>query len=378
VIRLAHVITGLSTGGAQTALLRLLSRMDRERFEPRVYSLSSWTGPIENEIRALGIPVTVLGMRSAIPNPFAVLELSRCLRLQRADVVQTWMYHADLVGGIAAKIASPRTPVIWGIRNGNLNPKAINARTLYVARMCARMSTWLPRVIVSCGYAASDMHSAIGYSRRKISVIPNGFELQVFRPDPDARQRVRAELGISATATLVGSVGRFHPDKDPKNFVEAAARLHRQLPDVQFLLCGKGFSADNIELAHWVESAKLNGTIRLLGERRDVPRVLAALDVAISPSRAEAFPNTVGEAMACGVPCVVTDVGDSAYIVGETGRVVPPQDPAALADGLNALLRGGSERLRALGLEARRRIEETFSIERMIRSYEETYTDVLT
>jgi len=378
VIRLAHVITGLSTGGAQTALLRLLSRMDRTRFEPHVYSLSSWTGPIENEIRALGIPIRLLNMRATIPNPAAVLELSRYLRRQRADLVQTWLYHADLVGGVAAKIASPRTAVVWGIHNGNLNPQTTNhTRTFYVARTCARISTWLPRVIVCCGYAARETHLAIGYNRQKISVIPNGFELHVFRPDPDARRRIRAELGIPPTAMLVGCVGRFHPDKDPRNFVEAAGRLHERLPDVHFVLCGSGFSAENLELARWVESAQLHGTIHLLGERRDVHHVLAALDVATSPSRAEAFPSVVGEAMACGVPCVVTDVGDSAYMVGDTGRVVPPGAPAALADALYALLGDGSERLRALGAAARRRVEEAFSIERMIRSYEQTYTDVL-
>ena len=149
------------------------------------------------------------------------------------------------------------------------------------------------------------------------------------------------------------------------------------MPDVHFLLCGKGFDAANGELARWIESSTLSGVLHLLGERRDVPQVLAALDVATSPSRAEGFPNAVGEAMACGVPCVVTDVGDSAFIVGATGQVVPPEAPEALADAWYSLLTAGRPRLCALGLEARRRIEATFSIERMVRAYEETYTAVL-
>ena len=376
-IRVAHVITGLATGGAEATLLRLLSHTNRERFDPQVYSLSDISGPIESEIRALRIPVHSLRMRVAVPSPLPVLELSRLLRLQRPDVVQTWMYHADLVGGIAAKMASPRIPVIWGIRHGNPDPQTIKPRTMYVARMCAKMSPWLPRVIVACGYAARDMHLAIGYDRTRISVIPNGFDVHVFRPDPDARHRIRAELGVSPTAVLIGCVSRFHSDKDPKNFVDAAARLHARLHDVRFVLCGQGLSPMNLELAQWIESARLTGAVHLLGERRDVPQVLTALDVATSPSRTEGFPNAVGEAMACGVPCVVTNVGDSALLVGKTGRVVPPQDSAALADAWYVLLAEGSERLRALGLEARQRIETTFSVERMIRAYEAVYAGTL-
>jgi glycosyltransferase involved in cell wall biosynthesis len=373
-IRLAHVITGLGTGGAETTLLRLLSHMNRERFDPCVYSLSVSSGPIESEIRTLGIPVRSFRMSATVPNPLPVLALSRSLHRQRADVVQTWMYHADLVGGVAARMASRETPVIWGIRNGNLNPRALKPRTMHFARACAWMSTRLPRVIVCCGYAARDMHSAIGYDRNRISVIPNGFDVHVFRPDPDARRGIREELGIPSTTMLVGCVGRFHPDKDPRNFVDAAAQLHAQRPDVHFLLCGRGLDDANRELAQWIDTGELRGVVHLLGERRDVPRVLAALDLATSPSRAEAFPNVVGEAMACGVPCVVTDVGDSALLVGATGRVVPPEAPAALAEMWLALLSEGSERLRALGRQARQRIEATFSIERMVRAYEAMYT----
>ena len=376
-IRLAHVITGLATGGAETTLLRLLSHTNRERFDPQVYSLSDISGPIESEIRALRIPVHSLRMRVAVPSPLPVLELSRLLRVQRPDVVQTWMYHADLVGGIAAKIASPSVPVIWGIRNGNLDPQAIKPRTMYVARMCAKMSPWLPRVIVSCGYATRELHSALGYDRTRMSVVPNGFDVQLFRPDSGARHRIRAELGVSPTTTLVGCVSRFHPDKDPRNFVDAAARLHARLPDVRFVFCGRGLNPTNPELTRWIESARLTGAVHLLGERRDVPQVLPALDLATSPSRAEGFPNAVGEAMACGIPCVVTNVGDSAFLVGPTGRVVPPRDSHALADAWYTLLAEERERLPGLGRQARQRIRTTFSVERMIRAYEAIYADAL-
>src|SRR5688572_5455667 len=255
-IRLAHVITGLATGGAETALLRLLSHTNREQFDPQVYTLSDISGPIESEIRTLSIPVHSLRMRVAAPGPLPVLELSRLLRLQRPDVVQTWMYHADLVGGIAAKVASPRIPVIWGIHHGNPAPPSIKPRTMYVAQVCATLSPWLPRAIVACGYATRDVHAALGYDRARMAVIPNGFDLQLFRPDPDSRHRIRAELGVLPTTVLVGCISRFHPDKDPRNFVEAATRLHARRPDVHFVLCGRDLSPMNGELAHRIEAAK--------------------------------------------------------------------------------------------------------------------------
>jgi len=206
-------------------------------------------------------------------------------------------------------------------------------------------------------------------------VITNGFDPAAFRPDPVARQSVRRELGTGADTPLVGLVARFDPQKNHRGFLQAAAILHTRLPGCHFLLCGADITWENPQLAQWIDASGIRDQCHLLGERSDVPRLMAALDVVSSAAAfGEAFPLVIGEAMACGVPCVVTDVGDSATIVGETGVVVPPSDPQALADGWGRLLLSMSAEERCqLGLAARRRVEERFGLERTVEQYLSLY-----
>jgi glycosyltransferase involved in cell wall biosynthesis len=373
-ISVTHIISGLSTGGAEMMLLKLLTHADRDQFESRVYCLSAEVGPIADRLEGIGVPVRVLGMSRGRPNPLDALRLSGWLSRTSPHVVQTWMYHADLVGGAAAKLAAWNVPVIWGIQNSTLDPTRSRARTIWVARACAKASTWLPETIVCCSENSRRVHAALGYADHKFRVIPNGIDLAAFRPDAEARAAVRRELGVPDDAPLVGIVARFDPQKDHRTFVEAAGRLRARLPDAHFLLCGRGATPDNRELGAWIDAAGIRGSVHLLGERTDVPRITAALDLlTLSSAFGEAFPNVLGEAMACEVVCVTTDVGDSAYIVGDTGRVVPSRDPGALADAWHSLLAGDRDALRALGRRARQRVRELFTIQRVTRAYEDTY-----
>ncbi len=376
-IRVAHIITGLDTGGAERMLLKLLTHTDRDRFDVRVYSLIP-PGLGGAPIEALGVPLETLGMRRDVPNPLAVFQLAGKLRRYRPDIVQTWMYHADLVGGVAAKLSAVGAPVVWNIRHSTFDPDQTRRRTTYVARLCAVASHWLPHTIVCCSIAAQRVHAALGYDASKIRLIPNGFDLSQFRPDSGARREIRDQLGLDATTPVIGRVGRFDPQKDHRGFVQAAAHLHRRRPDVHFVLCGLDIDANNAALTGWIRDAGLADVCHLLGYRRDAYRVLAAFDIAASSSSyGEAFPNVLAEAMACEVPCVATDVGDSAYIVGDAGTIVPPRDPIALADAWDAMLAGGPDRLRALGQAARRRVEEHFALGQVIRDYEAMYEAIV-
>jgi glycosyltransferase involved in cell wall biosynthesis len=285
------------------------------------------------------------------------------------------MYHANLVGGLAARLAGIR-PLAWGIRQSVLDPRYHKRTTIWTARLCARLSRHLPDRIVCCSEAVRRAHAAFGYETGRMVVLPNGFDLDAYRPDPAVRLSVRQELGLPEGTLLIGLVARFNPQKDHHNFMQAAALLHARLPDVHFLLCGDGVSMQNAELAQWVEEADIGPNIHLLGCRQDVPRLSAALDIASSSSYGEGFPNVVGEAMACGVPCVVTDVGDSALIVGDTGRVVPPRNPQALAEAWHDLLIAGPNYRRLLGTAARRRIQECFSLPTITRRYEQLYEEM--
>ena len=373
--KILHIIVDLDPGGAEVMLYRLLTRTDRARFASRVLSLTT-EGVVAERIRALGVTVASLGMTRGSINPIAFFRLIRLLRKERPHLIQTWMYHADLLGGVAARLAG-NIPVVWGIHHTNLDWDQNKPGTLRIARFNAFLSKYLPRRIVCCSHSTREVHARAGYADDKMVVIPNGFDLSELRPDPAARQDVRRELEVGEGAPLVGMVARFHPQKDHANFLEAAKILHGRLGDVRFLLCGDGVTCENRALSDRVRQAGLADHAHLLGVREDVPRLLAALDVAALSSVGEAFPLVLGEAMACGVPCVSTDVGDAARIIGETGQVVPPRNPAALAAAMERVLNLEPERRRELGMAARRRIEENYSLEKTAGQYEEIYREIL-
>jgi glycosyltransferase involved in cell wall biosynthesis len=369
--KMAHLITDLSTGGADMMLYKLVSSMDRDKFEMQVVSLTD-IGPIGKKIEDLGIPVRALGMKRGTPDPRMLFKLTRWLKKDRPDIIQTWMYHSDLMGGLAARLAG-RIPVVWGIHHSNLDPKGNKRTTIWTAKTCAWFSRWLPVKIVCCSEASKRVHTALGYAAEKMVVIPNGFDLNLFKPDLEEGTLVRQELGIPEDTIIIGMVGRFDPQKDHLNFIKGAALLQKKIPDVQFLLCGDDVTWGNHQLSTWIKNAGLSGYFHLLGRRNDIPRIMTALDIASSSSYGEGFPNVVGEAMACGTPCVVTDVGDSASIVGDTGIVVPPKDSNDLALAWKELIEIGKDRRQRLGDNARLRIKENFSLPSVVRRYEELY-----
>jgi glycosyltransferase involved in cell wall biosynthesis len=376
-VRIAHVITGLGLGGAETMLFKLLGAMDPAAFQPLVVSLVE-PGPMEERIAALGIRVETLSMRRGLPDPGAILRLARLLRLFKPDLVQTWMYHADLVGALAAPLAG-RPTLVWNIRQSDLDPRLSRRATRMVARAGALLSHLAPDHIICCSERARTVHRTLGYKDRIISVIPNGFDLNRFRPDRDARAALRTQFGIPSMAPLVGLVARFDPQKDVRTFLEAAALVRAVRQDCHFLLCGLGMDATNTQLRDWIGAARLADAVHLLGPRRDTPEVFAALDLLVSSSAyGEGFPNVIGEAMASGVPCAVTDVGDSALIVGDTGLSVLPRKPDSLAAAICSLLNEGPEGQTARGRAARERIAAQYDLRRVAARYAELYLSLQT
>jgi glycosyltransferase involved in cell wall biosynthesis len=375
-IKVTHVITGLETGGAEMMLYNLLSHIDRSIVETEVVSMT-YKGSVGEQIEMLGIPVRELGMERGSPNPWYVFRLAAWLRKSRPNIVQTWMYHANLVGGVAAKLIGGM-PVVWGIHASRLESRSSKRLTMWTVRASARLSASLPARIVCASRSAHRLHVDIGYDQNKMRVIPNGFDLDYFAPDRAARVSVRRELNLGDDATLIGMVARVDPQKDHGNFINAAALLRTRLPNAHFLLCGSGVTQTNPWISELVRGAGIGEKCHLLGKRDDIPRLTAALDVATTASSyGEAFPLVIGEAMACGVPCVVTDVGDSAYIVGETGRVVPVGDPHALAmEWLDVLGKSADERC-AMGKAARARIISLFSVDDVVVRYQNLYLELL-
>ncbi len=250
-MKIVHVITGLDTGGAELMLARMLERTDRSRFDSTVISLTD-IGPTGQALEAVGTPVRALGMARGVPDPRALVALTRAMREIRPDVVQTWLYHADLLGGLAAKLAGG-IPVAWGLHLGNLAPELNKRSTMLTSRACAKASRVLPTAIVCCAEATRTAHTAIGYRADKMVVIPNGFDLDRFRPDPNARESVRHELGLAPDALLIGLVARFDPQKDHKTSVRAAGLLAGLRPEARFVLCGGDVTWENQRLVAWIE-----------------------------------------------------------------------------------------------------------------------------
>ncbi len=375
-IRVLHVITTLDRGGAESMLRALLSRTDRTRFDPRAVSLLP-AGEVGEEIEAGGTPVDSLGLVRGVPDPRAVRRLTRRIDAFRPHVVQSWMYHADLLAGVAlaTRPFGIRPALAWNLRHSDLATGGHKRSTIWTARACAALSRRIPRAIVCGSRAARDAHLGLGYAADRMIVIPNGFDVARFRPDEGIRADTRRELGLGA-GPVVGHVGRFHPDKDHVGFALAAARIAERCPEVRFVLCGAGVEPGAGPMPSLLRRAGIESRCLLLGTRSDMPRIYPALDVLVSSSVSEGFPNVVGEALSCAVPCVATEVGDAGRLVDGGGRSIPPRDPKALADAVLDLLGRAPEERLAMGKAGRRRIVENYTIERSAERYMRLHGDL--
>lgn len=374
-LRICHVIHNTEFGGTETMLYKLLLQLSGQH-EMSVISLLK-CGEIGDRIRSLGIPVFAMECaRDQQPRPAGLVRLVRKLQELQPQVVQTWAYHADLCGGVAARLAT-KSAVLWNVRHGTLDPRLDSRNTLRSARLCGRLSRWVPDRILLNAHSAIDVHAQVGYQRDKMQVLPNGFDAEEFRPLEEAREEVRRELHIPADAPVVGMCGRFHPHKGQAEFVKVAKRIKAEWPSTHFLIAGHSCDSSNIELTTWIENAGLANQFRLLGGRADVPRIINAFDVYLLPSITEGMPNAVGEAMSCGVNVVATDVGDARHLMGDCGTVVPSQDIPAMAAAVAAFLSQGPSARRALGARARTRIRNNFAIEaiasKYVSAWQETY-----
>ncbi|RCJ24481.1 glycoside hydrolase [Nostoc sp. ATCC 43529] len=374
-MRIIYIITGLSTGGAEVMLYKLLSRMDRQRFTPVVVSLMD-RGTWGDRIADLGIPVYTIGMKPGTLKLINIWRMIHIVRQLKPDLIQGWMYHGNLAAQFVRLFIFRQVPVFWNIRHSLHSLELEKPRTTIIIKLCARFSH-LPKKIIYNSQNSSKQHEKIGYCLEKTCVIHNGFETEKFTPSTEARLSVRSELNTPENALLIGLIGRYHPIKDHFNFIQAAALLIKTYSNVQFVLVGNQVDWENKILSEQIHQLGLVKHIRLLGERHDVPRLTAALDIASSSSSGEGFPNVIGEAMSCGVPCVVTDVGDSAWIVGDTGKVVPPKNSEALANAWQALINIGKEGRESLGKAARARVIKCFSLDSIVAEYEALYDNIL-
>lgn len=367
-----HVISNLYDGGAEGALYRLCLHSPGFKHVVVCMMDEGKYGPL---LEAAGIRLHCLGMPQGKPTLKGVIHFWRLLHSVRPDALQTWMYHADLMGGVMGRLIGIKK-IFWGIRHSNLTPGTVKRSTIWVAKLCSVLSHWIPTRIVSCSQKAMHVHAEIGYDANRMTVIPNGYELSRFAPDAFAKASLQYEWKITERSFLLGMVARFDKQKDHANLLAALQQLKKQGKVIQCVLVGTGMSADNVELQDMLKKFDVADLVSLVGRSNDVPAVMNALDLLVLSSLGEAFPNVLAEAMACGTPCVTTDVGDAAHIVGDTGWVVPPENSAALAGAIEQAVKTKEVSLsqwQARQNMARERIVHLFSIEQMVNAYADVW-----
>jgi glycosyltransferase involved in cell wall biosynthesis len=371
-MRLLFVTTDLGTGGAERMLANLLWVLAPRGCECCVVSLLD-SGTQGSVIEDLRVPVYELNVNRITGLLSAVRGLQRITRSFQPDVIQGWMYHGNLAAFCAWLGVRRRSRLFWSVRQTFKGMKYEKPMTRRVIRACAALSRFPAHVIFN-SQMSREQHEAIGFCSARSLVIPNGFDLWLFRPNLKARAQTREELGISSGTPLVGMVARDHPMKDHATFLNAAARVKQQLPSTVFVLAGPGVDGTNARMLAMIEQFGLEDSVKLIGEKRGTDTLYPAFDVlALSSAWGEAFPNVLGEAMACGIPCVATDVGETRQIIGNTGYVVSPSRPDELATKLLAVLSAENDSDIPLGDLARQRIEELYSLDRIGDSYRSVF-----
>lgn len=369
--KIVHVITDLDVGGAEMMLYRLLSSsVGSTDYQHIVISLTS-QGPIAAQLKARGFVVFDCGLVSLKKMPAAIMRLRRLLQQLQPDIVQTWMYHADFIGGLVARWCGYRN-IIWGIRSTQV---PINSRlTGLLVKINARLSYLLPKKIVCVAQAALESHRQFGFDDKRMLVIGNGIDLDEFFKGMDSSLAVEKTMSLPR---IIGCVGRYHADKGQDLLVQSFAQLLPQQPDLRLMLIGRGCDSANQQLVTLLKQLNLEHAVDLLGERQDIAALLHTMDIYCMPSRSEGFPNGLVEAMACGLPCVATDVGDARLLGDGVVQFVAPASVSELTRGLQQMLEISPAARLSLGQQAAQRIKQQYSIDVVRSQFEALYSLIL-
>lgn len=360
-----HPITGLNIGGAEFMLSRFAGSLQATAFKPSVLSLMA-PGVVAKHLGDQGVPVGTLGLGESELALKAIVGLRRAVASSDADILHGWMYHGNLAASLGA-IMHRRQPVLWSIHHSIDDVSVEKKRTQWVIRLLARCSKSVA-AISYCSRVSANQHEALGFDPLKRAVIPNGVDCSVFRPDDAARPGLRKRFGIPDGRLIIGNVARAHPMKNHGGFVRVLANLRDEGFDVHGLIIGAGH--ESAEAQRIACETDMHDRLTMPGPMSDIDKLLPGIDIfMLSSAWGEAFPLSVAEAMACGVPCIVTDVGDCRWLVGDDALVSAPQDVDALSAVLRRMLQLEPNERQQLGLAGRRRVLEKFSLEKYTESH---------
>ena len=366
--KIIHIINGLGSGGAENMLYKLLKYSDKNKYYHEVISLID-EGVLGEKIKAEGIKIHSLNLNAKNMINSLIKARKTC---KEFDLVNTWLYHSDIFGFIVCRPLL-RRKLIWNIRHSNLDKEVNKDSTLKVAKMNSFLSRYVDCITYNSNKAYEN-HITLGFADKNSKIIPNGFELDKFKFNEKSRAKIRKELKLDGEENVIITVGRWDIQKDYFTLLKALNELKNLNVNFKMLMVGTNLDYLNKELVDLINQYDLRKNLILLGRRNDIPELLSASDIYVSSSLGESFSNAIGEAMACELFCVVTDVGDSKIMVGDTGDVVMPKDYQSMASKIHGYLRNKSFKR---NINARNKVFSTYDINSIIKSIEENFDETI-
>lgn len=328
-MKVVHIITGLNNGGAEGVLYRLVTN-DRKNTHVVISLMDAGKyGPllVESNIKTYYLELS-RGSLSLSP----LFRLKEIIKKEKPEIIQTWMSHADLIGGLVSKLSGHKN-VIWNIRHSNLTFRISNIKTNAVIMACMLMSKAIPKSIICCSEKTYRDYGGKGYPKNKMTVISNGYDFKKFNIDVKSRKKIRKELNITEDTKLLGMVARYDPNKNHQGLLQALKLVKKHDSNFKMLLVGRDLNYSNEIIVSLIEKFELEDHIILLDQRSDIPSIMNALDIHILSSiSGEGFPNVLAEAMACGTLCIATNTGDSKVIIDDYGWIVEPNNDKSLSE----------------------------------------------
>lgn len=367
-MKILHIITGLEDGGAENTLYKICKYDLNNKFT--VISLKG-AGKYYSLLKKLGIKVYCLDMKY-----YSIIKfyfLIKLINILKPDIVQTWLPHADFIGGVASRLARVNK-VVWNIRYSNLENGVVKLRSIFLINILSKLSRIIPKMIIVNSKNGLQNCKYLGYYSDKLKLIHNGYDIQNFKQDIK-KNYIRKKFKIKKKTFLMGLVARYDRTKDHENLLNALSLVKKK--NIKFFCILIGQNIKNKILHKQINKLGLNSSVKLIGKSKDIYTYLRELDIHLLSSKTEGFPNVVAEAMACGTPCIVTDVGDSSYIVGKTGWIVPPKNSVKLANTIEkAVSEIGKNGWKKRCNQARLRVKKKFAISKMTKSYNNIWSKV--
>ena len=369
-MKVIHIITGLGDGGAERTLFKVCKY---DLLNDHIVISLKGPGKYYSLLNKLGIEVYCLNI-----NFFSIYKfffLMMLLNKLKPDVVQTWLVHADFLGGMAARLIGIKN-IVWNIRYSNFKVGKAKLATILIIKILSKLSFLIPKIIVIVSKRAKKIYTIEGYDKKKFRFIPNGYDLSILKPLKIKKNSFQKRIKIKKLVPLIGNVARYDQKKDHLNLLNALSLIRRKNIDFFCILIGSNIDNNNIILTSEIKKLKLSKNVKLLGQNDNILQVMNGLDILVQSSRyGEGFPNVIAESMACGTPCIATDVGDAAFIIGKTGWIVPPNNSIKLAKAIEKGLKEiGTKNWNKRCFEARLRIKKNFTVSKMLQSYNEVWS----